>query len=183
MNTISKQCNTCGDVKSLDEYHRSNREKDGRSYKCKACVAAYDAEHRSAYRSANAEKIAARMASYNAARLATAAESYRKGNREVNREWLAKEATYAAAHDRTKAAFGRASAHPCESADCDRQASEWALSVTRGAHVREAAVFDRRDGSSRVIKYSLDPRDYRPLCHGCHTQLDRNGVDVFKLAA
>ena len=32
-----KQCGTCGDTKPLDQFYRSQRNKDGRQYHCKLC--------------------------------------------------------------------------------------------------------------------------------------------------
>ena len=32
-----KRCNTCGDVKPLDDYHRSSATRDGRQHNCRDC--------------------------------------------------------------------------------------------------------------------------------------------------
>lgn len=41
-----KRCTGCGEVKTLDEFSRHRRERDGRQARCKACQRAYFAERR-----------------------------------------------------------------------------------------------------------------------------------------
>lgn len=41
----SKTCTRCREVKPLTEYHRDKNRKDGRVWRCKACVKAYQAEY------------------------------------------------------------------------------------------------------------------------------------------
>lgn len=48
-----KECNICHIIKPLDDYHTSRDNKDGKMYKCKACVKVYHAsrkEYNSAYK-------------------------------------------------------------------------------------------------------------------------------------
>lgn len=39
-----KQCNRCGNTKSLDDYHRNKSSKDGHMNRCKVCSAEYNKE-------------------------------------------------------------------------------------------------------------------------------------------
>lgn len=82
-----KTCNTCGEAKSLDEYHRNNRSPDGRLNNCKACCAekskryrarpevkARQAEYNRTWVEANREHVRARQAEYD--------KQYYQANRE-----------------------------------------------------------------------------------------------------
>lgn len=79
----SKQCTKCGEVKSLDEYNRHKRMKDGRHPRCRSCRredkaeynarpevkahrAEYDAVYAPAYYAANRGAVLSRLAKYRA---------------------------------------------------------------------------------------------------------------------
>lgn len=203
MTTRSKTCSKCGETKAETAYYKRPTSADGLHGTCRSCLAARQRQTRgtpearvrrkvynsaryqanreqskrvsAAWHHANKERVVERVARHHLA----AAEAYSVGGRDINNDWLHREIGYAGAHKRVKHAFGLPSSHVCESASCTRQASEWALVVTEGPHVREAEMFDSRNGTTREVRYSLDPRDYRPLCHGCHTRLDVHRVDVF----
>jgi hypothetical protein len=68
-----KACSKCKVVKSLAEFGKKERNKDGLQSNCKACAAACNAKYRAnnkeqiaAYNANNKELIAARMAKYRA---------------------------------------------------------------------------------------------------------------------
>jgi transposase-like protein len=42
----SKTCSKCNQLKSLEEFHKCKKFKDGHSYKCKVCYQQYYQEHR-----------------------------------------------------------------------------------------------------------------------------------------
>lgn len=42
----SKECTKCGEVKSLDEFYKQKKQKDGLTHQCKSCSKAYAAKYR-----------------------------------------------------------------------------------------------------------------------------------------
>lgn len=61
-----KRCPHCKTVKPIDAFHRSKREPDGRSHRCKVCAAEYDRErHKRPERRAKTQVRAARWAKQN----------------------------------------------------------------------------------------------------------------------
>ena len=61
-----KRCPSCGETKSIDEFYRASRPKDGHCVYCKTCS---NARH-DAWRLANRERLAAYQRAYDARRKA-----------------------------------------------------------------------------------------------------------------
>ena len=83
-----------------------------------------------------------------------------RNSREASPLWQGDAIGYGAAHDRLKAARGKASCHDC--VDCAGPARDWSL-------VRGAVVVTDPTGR----RYSLRLGDYEPRCVGCHARYDR----------
>ena len=54
-----RACNTCHEIKSLDQFHRSPTGQDGRSAKCAACSQAYQSAYRARRRQEERDEFAA----------------------------------------------------------------------------------------------------------------------------
>ena len=196
-----KTCTKCGEVKPIDAYARDRQKRDGRVSRCRACISAQNA----AYYESNREKISAQNAAYREenreyakayaaayreerllARHAEAAEHYQaEGAFPIPAEVLSRRVGYQGAHDRVCRYYGPSRSQPCAAIGCDRQAAAWALVNPDSPHVHTEWLEDTRnpDRPPRRIPYSLNPQDYRPLCHSCHIRLDAHGQNVLEGAA
>jgi len=87
-----KKCGKCGEVKSVDDFSRYARSKDGKKNQCKACMKAYYqankekiCERNKAYNQANKEKIAEYHKAYyqaNKEKICEQVEAYQQANKE-----------------------------------------------------------------------------------------------------
>jgi 5-methylcytosine-specific restriction endonuclease McrA len=89
---ITKQCSTCKETKSITEFHKSKKEKDGYRSRCKNCrklKEPYSAvkDYQDRYREANRTRIRAYFHDYNAQRAEAQAEYYASW-RETNKTAL-----------------------------------------------------------------------------------------------
>lgn len=80
---------------------------------------------------------------------------------EGNPRWLGDLVGYDAAHDRVKAAYGKAASHGCR--HCSGTAAHWAYDHTDPNEKHD----DPEEGP-----YSIDPTRYLPLCASCHKRFD-----------
>lgn len=71
---------------------------------------------------------------------------------------------YQGAHDRVRAARGRADAHPC--ADCGRPAQQWSYNRSGVAEVKGTK-------NGWPVVYSTDPEQYDPCCRSCNRRRDQ----------
>lgn len=81
---------------------------------------------------------------------------------------------YAAVHWHLRAMLGPASRHRC--VQCAKPAQEWAYD-----HRDPHEVTAPRRG--RIVRYSLNPVHYRPMCRPCHRRQDGNGRRPAPVAA
>lgn len=79
--------------------------------------------------------------------------------------WKGDSVEYKAAHDRVRAAKGKASTHSC--GDCGRQAEDWSYN---GGCPRERTSNAKGYEGTR---YSPDPDYYVARCKSCHMKYDR----------
>lgn len=73
--------------------------------------------------------------------------------------------SYKAAHQYLAYHLGPASQHEC--ADCDNPGQEWSY---QGGDPNE---IEGPNSKGQILKYSLDPSYYQPLCAPCHREKDR----------
>lgn len=74
-----KKCTGCGELKPLEEYHKSKRDADGRVQQCKRCKAEYSRK----YRAENRDKLNAQTKRWhedNRERSLASKKAYRKSN-------------------------------------------------------------------------------------------------------
>jgi len=105
----TKKCSKCGEVKECSAFSKSPRRKDGLRPECKACDAAYRAEHSdviAAYLAENRERIVERRAAYNAAHRAENAARWESYYAEHRDDILARQAKYRDEHRAEIAAYG-----------------------------------------------------------------------------
>lgn len=81
-NFPEKRCKKCGEVKSLDDFHKARGCRDGHRDSCKDCIRQYKKE----YREANKDSIAAKKKAYylkNKEKVCEYQAKYRKNNPEL----------------------------------------------------------------------------------------------------
>lgn len=81
------------------------------------------------------------------------------------RDGVSRNVGYHGAHDRVKAARGRASEHGCAWAECSAAASDWAYD---GQDPEEMIGMDH----GTELRYSANPQHYLPLCKSHHIRFD-----------
>lgn len=176
-----KYCGMCCRTKEFSDFHKRGNRLQGR---CWECVAAYNA----AYRAANPEKIAAQKAAYNTAnraKIAAQQSAYRAANqekiaaknaaarlggRDPEKPWPPGDPGYRGAHGRVDAVYGLAKLLDC--VVCEAPAASWSYNA-EDPDEYSTEQLDNRNGSSRTMFYSANPAFYDPLCHSCHTALDK----------
>ena len=75
-----KKCSTCGEVKSLDDFHNNKTHADGKQYECKVCI---NAKSRKKYNSLSSKEKSARGRRNNRRTRATKAKWYQKNKVEI----------------------------------------------------------------------------------------------------
>ena len=75
-----KKCSTCGEVKSLDDYHNNKNSKDGKQYECKVCR---NAKSRKKYNSLSSKEKSARGKRNNILTRKTKSKWYQKNKVEI----------------------------------------------------------------------------------------------------
>lgn len=91
--------------------------------------------------------------------------AHRRGSGSDNPAWKGDDISYAAAHSRVSARYGKAYEHRC--VRCGLTAAEWSYI---GGCARERVHYPRPD--SRGCRYSPDPERYVPMCAQCHRAPD-----------
>ena len=98
---VMKKCSKCEVVKSLDEFHKNNRKKDGRDQRCKGCCKERKADwylenkkkvlaNSKKYYEENREKTLARQIAHNKGKKAEKKEydkQYREDNKDKRNKW------------------------------------------------------------------------------------------------